>query len=226
MSKEAVLFDFSGTLIEPLYESWREANNRIMAVYDAPKMDLPTFKQLGFGTDVAKMLDHQGLDPSLAGHIEAVRNVVYNTIIAEQVRWMKGAVELVEAVRSKQVLTGLVTHERHINLKAMQPRLQHESLFDVVIAKDDMELPGGDKLYKPNKHGLELAANRLGIPLSATRYAGDLNVDMGMAKNAGVPGILIEGQDTTDDARELATHIYSSLDECRARMDEWISSNL
>lgn len=180
------------------------------------------FAKVGFGTDINHMLDHVGLARSLAHTIDKERNEFYNVLLARETHWEDGAEELIEEVRSADFLTGVITHARHTNLRAQQARLQHERMFDVIVAKDDMELPTGNR-YKPDPFSIELAAEKLGIPVVNNRYVGDLKTDMLLAQKVKIPGILVVGSLTTEDAKSLATHIYSSLKECRARMDEWLS---
>jgi HAD superfamily hydrolase (TIGR01549 family) len=222
MPLKAVLFDWDGTLTGPTNGLWLDANNALIEQHGISPMSMDEFAKLGFGTDVRRMLEHLGLSPALGTQIERERNQMYNLLLQKHSAWETGAPELLQAIRDAGTPIGVITHARHTNIQAQQERLQYQGLVDVFVAKDDMELPDGSKHYKPDPFGAQLAAERLDVSLEDCCYIGDLHIDMHMARAAGIPGILIDGPLTNDEARKAAIRIYASLVECRERMEEWM----
>jgi len=222
MSINGVLFDWDGTLTEGTNELWLQSNNETVRLHGVGDMSMETFADLGFGTDIHRILSHLGIDTAKGIDIDRHRNALYNVLLAQHAAWMDGAPDLVQAVKDAGRRTGIVTHARRPNIVVQDVRLQWMPLMDTVVTKDDMETPYGNH-YKPHPYSLQLAAKNLGIPLKECCYIGDLMSDMEAASNAGIPGILVVGALTTEAAAKIATHVYHSLDECRERMEEWIA---
>lgn len=220
---EAVLFDVDGTLTEGGADLWREAVNTTLRSFDT-SITMDQFKALNFGTDLKRLLTFLKIDEIHADNIDRWSNAAYNTLLEERAAWLSGGFELVDKVKEKGRRINVVTHLRRLSLFAQETRLQWQRLFhpDLIVTKDDMEA-GGQKRYKPDPFGLQLAAERIGVPIERCCYVGDLENDMIAAQNAGIPGILITSPFTQEGAIKRATRVYTTRAECRKRMHEWLT---
>ncbi len=221
MSIRAILFDWDGTLTHGTNELWLSANNQIIQSHGSEAMSMEVFARLGFGTDIAKMLAYLDIDPGKAKHIDITRNEIYNVMLRTQSAWIPGGKELLQTVRATGRKIGMITHARSRNLAVQEERLQWQQYFDVVVSKDDMEKEGRN-LYKPHPFSVRHAAEKLQIPIKECCYVGDLETDMLTAKNAGIDSILLQGDLSTPEAIVAATYVYSSAEECRRKMSEWL----
>ncbi len=212
----AVLFDWDNLLV-PTHESWLRANQETFAKHDR-QLDEKTFLQLGGGSNLAELLRALHLDVALTDIIQHERNSVYDVLLEES-EWETGAEELLDVLKVRQVLVGVVTSARRQNMNVMIRRLDASRFFpaNIVICREDI----GDRI-KPDPHGLQLGVRRLGVPAENSFYLGDLKTDMEASKNAGMKGILVKNKLTQPDAHTLAVAVYSSLTECRERLDEWL----
>ncbi|MBI5793813.1 HAD family phosphatase [Candidatus Uhrbacteria bacterium] len=212
----AVLFDWDNLLV-PTHESWLRANQETFARHDR-QLDEKTFLQLGGGTKLADLLRELDLDLALTDVIQHERNSVYDVLLEES-EWETGAQELLDVLKVRQVLLGVVTSARRQNMNVMTRRLDASRFFlsNTIICREDV----ADRI-KPDPHGLQLGAGRLGVPAENSFYLGDLKADMEASKNAGMKGILVKNKLTQSDAHTHAVAVYASLTECRERLDEWL----
>ncbi len=212
MNEIAVIFDWDNLLV-PSHTTWLEANQRTLAEY-GKTIDERQFIELVYGTDIVRLLEAVGLNISLATTIQQQRNDLYGILLADM-HWMEGAEDLLLELKSRSIPMGIVSHARKQNIRVLN-HLQHDRFFapDTFICQDDLE---GKK--KPDPFGLWKVADTLKVTPENCVYMGDLYSDMLAAKNAHMKGVLIPNQLTEREAHGIAWNIFSSLDECRERMN-------
>jgi HAD superfamily hydrolase (TIGR01509 family) len=216
MNKSAVIFDWDNLLV-PTHMTWLEANQQTLAKYDKT-IDERKFIDLVYGTDIIRFVDAVGLDRSLAETIQKQRNDLYG-ILLQDMKWMEGAEDLLLELRSRSIPTGVVSHARRQNIRALD-HLKHDRFFtpDVFICQDDL----GEK-KKPNPFGLLKVAEVLKIAPNHCSYIGDLESDRAAAKNAGMKSIIIPNQLTENGVAEKAWKAFPDLIECRIQLDKWLA---
>jgi phosphoglycolate phosphatase len=96
-----------------------------------------------------------------------------------------GALEVLDALASQGKQLGMVTNKPRRFVERMVPALGLESVFDVIVAGDDLPMK------KPNPDMVWHALQQLECAPEAACLIGDSQADLGAAQASGVASILV-----------------------------------
>jgi phosphoglycolate phosphatase-like HAD superfamily hydrolase len=183
MAVHAMIFDVDGTLVDTNdahVEAWRRAFNRLGFEIPAKRI----VPEIGKGGDK--------LIPSLLGpEIEArqgeeLRKIQKTEFLdiahRERFRVFAGAVEIFQALRSRNIRTALATSsdENHLKATCESAGVDLKELPDVVVTK------GPDEPSKPSPDLVEDAVGQLNLPPFQCAMVGDTIYDGEACQAAGV----------------------------------------
>ncbi len=214
---KTIIFDLDGTLLDTLADLANSANY--------------TMEQMGYsvhplesyryfvGNGVPKLLERcLPEDKRTPENIEAARAIFaehYNTHFADKTRPYDGVSELLEKLKSSGVKMAVASNKSDDFTKSLVKRFFGD-VFDMVQ---------GGKADVPKKPAPDIVygiMEKLGAVPENTYFAGDSNVDMYTAKNAGITAIgclwgfrtkeeLVEGG--ADHLAESPSDIYRILED-------------
>ena len=170
-----VLFDIDGTLIDtiPLIMAshrhtfnkvlgWVPGDDEILATIGEPL--LTTFRRYGVDSDTLMMEYINWSVPRTASH---------STLF-------EGVVPMLESLRARGFLTGVVTARRCDGMAVCLDAFDLAALFDVTVCAEDTEK------HKPDPDPILLAMERLGVTRAGqVLYVGDTPRDLESARRAG-----------------------------------------
>ena len=178
--QHAVVFDMDGTLLDSVPVVSRAYADAIRALggpvvtpdevvagwhVGHTELVLSRFTGRGCGPAEAERF-HEFLDPALA-----------------ELQPFPGIPELLDGLAAAGLRLGVFTAATRRAAVGMLAAAGIDSRFEVVVAGDEVARP------KPAPDGLVLAGQRLGVPVGATVYVGDAEVDLGCARAAGTLGV-------------------------------------
>ena len=199
------LFDFDGTLVDSM-PNYSSAMLRIVDEYG-----------ISYGDDLIKIVTPLGLMGSAKYYVELGVPLTQEEVVALMLKYMQEgyryhipAKNNVEAVLRQMKKCGaslnVLTASSHASLDPCLKRLGLYDLFDNVWSCDDFFTTKADpRIY-------EMAAERLGVPVSEVLFLDDnLNADM-TAKSAGMPvcGVYDPSSDEYTEQIKAATDYYIS----------------
>lgn len=180
MQTRAILFDIDGTLLDSeetatrsLQRLLREEHGReysyeeLVPFFGYTSAD--TLRELGFAR-----LPEDEFTRLLLRWEEYYREE------ARKAQFFPGVRELLEELRRRGLLLGVVTSKNRAELEFELASHPEIARLDVHISSDDVKRP------KPAPEALLLALARLGVPASAAWYVGDTLFDQEAARAAGV----------------------------------------
>lgn len=182
----AVLFDLDGTLVDT-EKLWANALTELAARYGGVLTDAVRAEMVGgsLGFMFRTLSGHLGRpDLDVTEGSAWLENRV-RELFADGVVWRSGARELVEAVRSAGIPTGLVTNTNRPLVEVTLPTLGQ---FDVVVCGDDVERP------KPDPQPYAYAAARLGVDPRDCVAIEDSPVGVLSARSAGCAVIAVPNE--------------------------------
>ena len=189
----AYLFDFDGTLVDSAPDLTR-ALDQALARAGLPGVGLELGKAMvghGAGKLVERALIHTTGDPthrmdSPLGRLMLTTFLdLYEPICAEHSVLYPGALEVLDTLASQGKQLGMVTNKPRRFVERMVPALGLESVFDVIVAGDDLPVK------KPNPDMVWHALQQLGCAPEAACLIGDSQADLGAAQASGVASILV-----------------------------------
>lgn len=181
---KTIIFDLDGTLLNTLEDLADSAN------YTMEKMGFPTHSLEKFnyfvGNGVPKLLERcLPEDKRTPENIEAARTIFaeyYNIHFADKTKPYEGVAELLDNLKKSGVKTAVASNKSDEFTQSIVKRFFGDT-FDMVQ---------GAKENVPKKPAPDIAfgiMEKLGASPENTYFAGDSNVDMFTAKNAGVAAI-------------------------------------
>jgi phosphoglycolate phosphatase len=187
----AILFDLDGTLVDSAPDI-ASATNQFLAGRGLPPLSLEQVTaMIGNGTRklVERALAASGT-PVAGAALDAAYDEmmpIYSRHAVLLTRPMPGALETLAHFHRLGVGLGVVTNKPQI---AAREVLLHFGLADCLGA-----IVGGDAVsnVKPAPDGLLLALDRLHVALRDAIMVGDSASDVGAARAAGMPAVLIRG---------------------------------
>ncbi len=190
---QAYLFDFDGTLVDSAPDLTRALDLALArAGLDGVGLeDGKRFVGHGAGHLVTEALRKTTGDPTismdspLAKLTMSVFLEVYEPLCAEHSVLYPGALELLHHLRSAGKRLGLVTNKPRRFVNLMLPAFGIESLFDTIVAGDDLATK------KPDPGMVHQALSELNLTPETACLVGDSRADLGAAKNAGVASYLV-----------------------------------
>lgn len=135
-------------------------------------------------------------------------------LLAEHTKWNDGALETVEKLHRKNIPQAIVTTARTPSVEVMDRVLQFSRFINVIITGDHV-----DPNFKPEPHGLFMAAEQLGVEPSLCYYTGDFETDVMAAERAGMYKILLRGAHTPERALGLANLEVHNLRELHPHLN-------
>jgi HAD superfamily hydrolase (TIGR01509 family) len=176
----AVIFDMDGTLLDSVPMVSRAYADAIRSL-GGPAV---TPEEVVAGWHVGhteRVLSH--FTGRTCGPAEAERFHAYLAPALSELRSFPGIPELLDELAGAGLRLGVFTAATRRVATEMLAAAGIDARFEVVVAGDEVDRP------KPAPDGLLLAQKRLGLPLGATVYVGDAEVDLGCARAAGALGV-------------------------------------
>jgi len=178
---QAILFDFDYTLgdaTESIYEGYCYGFTQM----GHPQPTLETVRQsVGYTLEDGYSILTGDRSPERRQEFRDWFRQKVEKRQAQTTRLFPGAEDLLTALHSQGVKTGIVTSKHLAALNAILERYNLLPVLDFTIGGEGVSHP------KPDPQGLELALAALCVPKSAVLYCGDTVLDAGAAQNAGIP---------------------------------------
>ena len=179
-----IIFDLDGTLVNSL-EDLADAANHAMKHFGYPTHLTEAFRYF-VGNGIPKLIERCLPESERAPErIEEVREVFsgyYNIHFADKTRPYDGICELLDKLKSEGVKTAVASNKAD----SFTGRII-DSFFD-----GQFDMVRGSREGVPRKPAPDIVFDimkELGADVSDTYFAGDSNVDMYTAKNAGITAI-------------------------------------
>ncbi len=173
-----VLFDLDGTLLDSI-RLIIDSYHHSLATHGLPaKTDEHWLA--GIGTPLRVQFKEWADDPGLFEQLIGTYRDFNISNHDARVSAYPGAVDLVRAVRSRGLQTGLVTSKQRAGAERGLRFLGLADAMDVIVAADDVTHP------KPHPEPLFLAIKQLGASADSSLYVGDSVHDMESGRAAGM----------------------------------------
>ncbi|MDX8481108.1 phosphoglycolate phosphatase [Mesorhizobium sp. VK24D] len=204
-SPSAILFDLDGTLIDSAPDI-AAAVNELLAGRDLPPLSVDQVKAM-IGGGVRKLVERAfaASGSPLAGSAIEEANRVMAPIYR---RHLTGLTRLMPAVR--EVLTHFHLNGTAMGVATNKPQLAtREILLHFHLTEYLGAIVGGDAVthLKPAPDALLLALAQLGVEPTDALMVGDSSGDVGAARAAGMPVVLLRGGYTQIPVEELGADL-------------------
>lgn len=219
----AVLFDLDGTLVDSVPDL-AGSLNVLLERRGLPPLALDEVRAM-VGDGIEKLVERafaaRGEDPARAMATGAYGEMIeiYGGRLSEETTLMPGALETLEALRLAGVLLAVVTNKAQSATDAILVDFGLMPFLDAVV--------GGDRGHaKKPAPDIPLAAlARLGITPAEAVLVGDGPADVGAARAAGLPVILVRGGYTTIPVEALEGDlVIAGLAELGGALDSLLPS--
>ena len=193
---KALIFDFEGTLVD---FQWRLAEAEAEGAAALANLGMIPEGQRG---SYADLMNRAWRYQENFGRSEGVTTLsaIYDRYDADALtRWQvrDGVLETLKEIKSRGVITGLVSNVGTVSLSKALARLGLGSFLDAAISRNEA------RWLKPHPAGLQLVCRRLGYQAKEVWYVGDSLDDIKAARNAGVLVAVVQGgQDRLAEIRE------------------------
>jgi phosphoglycolate phosphatase len=173
----AVLFDFDGTLGDS-YPSITASVNHVRALNGLePLPEDEVRRHVGRGAPY--LIEHTVPAGNAKENIAAYRRH-QPTVLRSGTTLHPGAAQLLRTLHEHGFQLGVCSNKPLPFTRELVSFLEVDRYLDVVVGPEDVKHP------KPAPDMLQLALERLGVPISAALYVGDMSVDVQTARSAGV----------------------------------------
>ncbi|TIQ37943.1 MAG: phosphoglycolate phosphatase [Mesorhizobium sp.] len=204
-SPRAILFDLDGTLIDSAPDI-AAAVNELLAGRDLSPLRVDQVRAM-IGGGVRKLVERAFAAsgaPLLAGALDEVNRAmapIYRRHLTGLTRLMPGVREVLTRFHLNGIAMGVVTNKPQL---AAREILLHFHLTEYLGA-----IVGGDAVtcLKPAPDALLLALDQLGVEPADTLMVGDSGSDVGAARAAGTPVVLLRGGYTQAPVEELGADL-------------------
>ncbi|TKT69377.1 phosphoglycolate phosphatase [Aquamicrobium sp. LC103] len=202
---KAVLFDLDGTLIDSAPDI-AAAVNELVARHRLPPFAVEKVGTM-IGDGMPKLVERAfaAANMPLEGPAldEAIREMmpIYLSHLTGESRPMPGAREALAHLRANGIATAVATNKPE---KAANEVLSHFGLAGMLAT-----VVAGEAVArkKPAPDALLLALERLGVPPSKALMVGDSKADVGAARAAGMPVVIVRGGYTQTPPEELGADL-------------------
>lgn len=210
-SPKAIFFDLDGTLVDSVPDL-HATLNEVMASYGEPPFTIEAVTRMvgrGVPTLIERAFAQLGKDIDPASRDKAVARfeAIYKPRATELTTLMPGATGLINELVERGIPMGVVTNKFAEGTGIVLAHFGFADAMSVVV--------GGDAgpARKPAPDLILLACQKLAVAPGDCLYVGDSDNDVGAAKAAGMPVVILEGGYTTISATELgADLVVSRLD--------------
>lgn len=190
-SPKAVLFDLDGTLVDSAPDI-AAAVNELLDTRSLPALTVPQVTGM-IGNGVEKLIERAfaAAGAPLTGSAlqQANRDMapIYLRHVTERTTLMAGVREMLAVLHVRGIKLGVVTNKPQA---ATREILLHFGLLELLKA-----VVGGDAVVakKPAPDGIFLALEKCGVEPADALLVGDSAADVGAARAAGIPVVLIRG---------------------------------
>ncbi|WFP79084.1 phosphoglycolate phosphatase [Mesorhizobium sp. WSM4906] len=204
-SPRAILFDLDGTLIDSAPDI-AAAVNELLAGRDLSPLRVDQVRAM-IGGGVRKLVERAFAASGatlLAGALDEVNRAmapIYRRHLTGLTRLMPGVREVLTHFHLNGMAMGVVTNKPQL---AAREILLHFHLTEYLGA-----IVGGDAVtcLKPAPDALLLALDQLGVEPADTLMVGDSGSDVGAARAAGMPVVLLRGGYTQAPVEELGADL-------------------
>ena len=186
MPFRAVIFDLDGTLLNTL-EDLAASTNAALAAFSMPLRTVDEVRRF-VGNGIANLIRRAvpaGTDEETTGRVLEAFKAHYAVHALDRTALYPQAVTALEGLKKAGIPCAVVSNKADFAVQTL-----HETFFRGLVTASFGERPGYPR--KPNPALTELALSRLGIPKTDAVYVGDSDVDAATARNAGMPGILVD----------------------------------
>lgn len=174
---QAIIFDFDGTIVNTL-DDLANAVNYTLRAFDLPEHPVEAYKHL-VGNGVETLIKRASGNDSRAEEICSSYKEYYNQHMTDVSRPYAGIVELLNALSAKGVKMAVLSNKPDDATKALVKQFFPEITFACVTGASE-HVP-----VKPDPTGVRVTLENLSVSPQNCVFAGDSNVDMQTAKNAG-----------------------------------------
>ncbi|TGQ53534.1 phosphoglycolate phosphatase [Mesorhizobium sp. M1C.F.Ca.ET.193.01.1.1] len=204
-SQRAILFDLDGTLVDSAPDI-ATAVNELLGASDLPPLRVDQVKAM-IGGGVRKLVERafaaSGSPLADSALEEANRDMapIYRRHLTRLTRLMPGVREVLTHFHLNGMAMGVVTNKPQL---ATREILLHFHLTEYLGA-----IVGGDAVtqLKPAPDALLLALDKLGVGPADALMVGDSSSDVGAARAAGMPVVLLRGGYTQIPVEELGADL-------------------
>lgn len=191
---KAVLFDFDGTLTEPGTLNFSLLKETIGCPKDSPVLEfienLPTLEQQRENFSILERFEKNA------------------AIISKP---NKGAEDLIQFLRSKQLNVGIITRNSTNSIEQALHNFKNIQMseFDVIISRETPVKP------KPSGDGIYLAAQKMDVNVENILMVGDFVFDIEAGKAAGCKTVFLDYGTLSKPLNVESDFIVCSLDEIK-----------
>lgn len=181
--REAVLFDWDGTLVDSraaLLGAWHDVTAAVLGHRWPVEEDDVRLALSSRGTEVFPLLSQ---DPAVVRALHEHFTPAYERHAAEGVRPFPGALALLERLQERSIAVGIVTSKARVRYAADLERGRLSHLVDAVACAEDVARG------KPDPLAVHHVLRLLGVPVGRAALVGDTTVDIEAARAAGVRSI-------------------------------------
>ena len=187
---KAALFDFDGTMADTnslVLESWQTVYRTLWGHEEEEEKILETFGEPLYDT-VKRVFPELNPDEVVAiyrGHM--------NTIYEKRIEAFPGMIELMEELKRRGYLIGIVTSRMKGQTLIGLEKFGIAELVDSLITCEDTSI------HKPNPEPALMCLDELGVEAAEALMVGDSILDIACAHNAGVDAALVSWTVTLKD---------------------------
>lgn len=216
---KAIVFDLDGTLIDSAPDI-TAAVNQLLAGHQLPPLTVPQVTKM-IGNGVEKLVERafDAADaPLSAGRLKQVLAEMAPIYLQHTTRLttlLPGVREALATLHVRGVALAVATNKPQAATRAI---LTHFGLADMMSA-----IVGGDAVVnkKPAPDALLLALDKIGVTASEAMMVGDSKADIGAARAAGMPVVLVRGGYTLEPAEQLGADIVlDRMDQLPAALNQ------
>ena len=186
MPCRAVIFDLDGTLLNTL-EDLAASTNAALAACGLPLRSTEEVRRMvgnGIGKLIARAVP-AGTDQETAARVLEAFKTHYAAHALDRTALYPQAVVALEGLKTAGIPCAVVSNKADFAVQTL-----HDTFFRGWVTASYGERPGFAR--KPDPALTLLALSELGVPREEAVYVGDSDVDAVTAKNAGMPGILVD----------------------------------
>ena len=178
-----VLFDFDGTIMDTtdlIIKSWQNTFRKLAGIEVNEDVILPTL-----GEPLELTLERFFPDVPLQKCLDTYRGWHHDNFV-DLIKMFPGMMELLEELKARGYRMGLVTSRLKYTTMLGVEKYDLGRFFDYILTADDT-----DK-HKPDPAPILITLEKMGADPSEAIMIGDTLLDLGCARNAGVPSVLVD----------------------------------
>lgn len=174
---ELFIFDFDGTIIEPLRVDWQGLKRKL-----AELLGVKFYPRVKINYLLTKIKEAHGNKMLEQGYKICEKYELQATAKTKLRPEINSLIEKVSAKRKKLVV---FSGNMKITIETVLNKYNLYDKFNQVVSKESVQQ------YKPNPEGLELILSKAKISSSKAIFLGDLEIDLLAGEKAGVKTVLI-----------------------------------